>query len=467
MIEKKTIKDIPPALRSNYQTALDAVGKNNIDYAILLLKGIVQKEPGFLDAREQLRATERKKLAATGFFGKFISGMKASTIAAKGQALLKTGKHLEGMKKAEDALALNLSALQALNLLAQSGVELEADFITVEALEIAAEYHPKNLNVLDWLARAYGDAGMGKKSLQIRQQIAAMFPKDMDKQQAVRAAAALATIENGKYDKEDGDFRDSLKDQKESAKMEQDERIVRDVNDVQTIIEDLEKQISEGDDSVENHRKLADYYQRGGMHDKAIEHYNAVAEKMGTLDPHIDKAIEKSEVAKFKAAIEEWEAYGAADESKRAEADQNIEQINSQMYNYQLERAAERVKLYPNDTELRYNLAVAHWNLGQVDEALKQFQIAQKNPHRRLVSLVYLGRCFYEKGQLDIAIEQFENAVKGMLAMNKEKMDALYHMAIAYEKMGDKAKAYDCYKQIYQANVSFRDVEQRMAAVSP
>jgi tetratricopeptide (TPR) repeat protein len=186
---------------------------------------------------------------------------------------------------------------------------------------------------------------------------------------------------------------------------------------------------------------------------------------MGTLDPHIDKAIEKSEVAKFKAAIEEWEAYGAADEAKKAEADQNIETIKNQMFTYQLERASERVKLYPNDTELRYNLAVAHWNLGQVDEALQQFQIAQKNPHRRLVSLVYLGRCFAEKGQLDIAIEQFEEAVKGMVAMNKEKMDALYHMALTYEKMGDKDKASACFKQIYQANVSFRDVAQRMDAL--
>ncbi|MCK5843281.1 MAG: tetratricopeptide repeat protein [Victivallales bacterium] len=462
MIEKKTIKDIQPGLRSNYQTAMEAVKKNNTDYAILLLKNIVQKEPGFVDARDQLRAVEKLKLKNSGFFGKFMSGLKASGVATKGQALLKMGKHLDAMKKAEDALALNLNTLSALNLLAQAGIELETDFITIEALELAAECNPKNVNVLDWLARAYGEAGMGKKSLQIRQQISSLDPNNIDKKQMVKAAAALATIEDGKYDKEDGDFRDSLKDKKEANKMEQDARIVRDVNDVKTIIDDLEKAIAEGADTVENHRKLADYYQRGEDHDKAIEHYNAVAEKMGTLDPHIDKAIEKSEVAKLKVAIEEWKAYGEADETKKSEADQNIEQIESQMHTYQLERAAERIKLYPNDTELRFNLAVAHWNLGQVDEALQQFQIAQKNPHRRVSSLVYLGRCFLDKGQLDIAIEQFNTAVKGMVAMNKEKMDALYHTALTYEKMGDKDNASACFKQIYQANVSFRDVAQRM-----
>lgn len=465
MIEKKTIKDIQTGLRTNYQTAMDAAGKNNTDYAILLLKGIVQKEPGFIDARENLRKMEKIKLKNTGFFGKFMSGLKASTIATKGQARLKTKKPLEAMKVAEEALAVSIGSIQALNLLAQCGTELEAHFITVEALEIAAEFNPKNVNVLDWLARAYGDAGMGKKSLHIRQQILSMDPNNMDKQQAVRAAAALATIEEGKYDEKDGDFRDSLRDVKESNKAEQDARIVRDVEDVKVIIEDLEKEIADGAGSVENHRKLADLYQRGGDHDKAIEHYNAVVKQMGTLDPHIDKAIEKSEVAKFKAAIEEWKAYGAADEAHKAEADQSIEQITNQMLNYQLERSTERVKLYPNDTELRFNLGVAHWNLGQVDDALKQFQTAQKNPHRRMPSLVYLGRCFYEKGQFDIAIEQFEVAVKGMVAMNKEKLDALYHMALTYEKMGDKENAAACFKQIYQANVSFRDVADRMNAM--
>ena len=100
--------------------------------------------------------------------------------------------------------------------------------------------------------------------------------------------------------------------------------------------------------------------------------------------------------------------------------------------------------------------------MDNVDDALQQFQIAQKNPHRRLTALVYLGRCFHKKGQNDIAVEQFEQAIKGLLAMNKEKMDALYHLAITYEAMDDKEKAAATFKQIYQANVTFRDVAERM-----
>jgi len=459
MIEQKTLREITSDMRNNFQTALGAVEKNNIDYAILLLKSLIVREPGFMDAREQLRKMERIKTKSAGFFAKTMGGIKAGGLATKGKAKLGK-KPKEAMKLAEDALAISLSNIPALNLLAQAGQALEADFITIEALELAAEYHPKNESVLNWLAEVYAEIGMGGKTLQIRQQIAAMHPNDMNKQQDVRAAAALATIEKGKLDQDD--FRQSLKDEDQAVKSEQDDRIVRDIDDVKNLIDEYEQKIADGEDSTELHRKLAEMYQRGGDHDNALKNYNVVVEKMGTLDPHIDKAIEKSTVANFNAAIEQWKEYGEADPSQKEEADKNIAEITSQMMEYRLERGLARVNLYPNDTELRFALATVYWEMGDVDNALQQFQIAQKNPHRRLTALVYLGRCFHEKGQNDIAVEQFERAIEGLVAMNKEKMDALYHLAITYEAMGDKDKAAATFKQIYQANVTFRDVAERM-----
>lgn len=464
MIEKKSIKDISSSMRNNYQTAMGAVAKNNFDYAILLLKGIVQKEPGFMEARETLRKMERMKLSKMGFFKKMMSSMKAGSLATKGKAQLMRKKADAAMKIAEDAVAENMASIPALNLLAQAGQELDAPFITIEALEIAVEHHPNNVNILDWLATAYGDDKQGTKSLQIRQKIAAMDPKNMDKQQAVRGAAALATMEKGNMEKEGADYRDMLKDKDESVKMEQEDRIVRDVNDVQSVIDELEKLIAAGEATTENHRKLADLYQRGGDHVKALENYHQVVEKMGTLDPYIDAAIEKSELAKLNAAIEEWQAYGAAPENQ-AQAEQNIAQIEQQKLDYRKERATERARLYPNDTMLRFNLGVVCWDRGEVDEALQAFQIGQKNPAKRLVALVYLGRCFHAKGQYDMAVEQFDTAIGGMVGMYKEKLEALYYLGTTYEDMNNIDKASECFKQIYQANVSFKDVAQKIESL--
>jgi tetratricopeptide (TPR) repeat protein len=111
---------------------------------------------------------------------------------------------------------------------------------------------------------------------------------------------------------------------------------------------------------------------------------------------------------------------------------------------------------------LRYFLAVVYWEGGHIDNALEQFQIAQKNPHHRLSAMVYLGRCFASKKQFDLSVEQFTKAVSEMIAMDKAKMEALYHLGVTYEEMGDSENAMNCFKQIYQANVNFMDVAQRM-----
>ena len=461
-IEKKSMKDVSSDTRQNYQAALSAVDKNNPDYAVLLLKGLVQREPGLQEAREKLRQIEKRKVAGAGAFAKWMAGLKTSGTVTSGKTSLASGKPLKAMAKAEDALAVSLLSLPALNLLAQAAVEAGANFIAIEALEIAREYYPKNISVLDWLARVYGDDGQGMKALRCRQEIATLRPNDMGVQQKVREAAALATMEKGKWEDKETDFRGKLKDEAEAGQIEQESRIVRNVDDVRDMIEQLEGSLAKGDESMEVLRKLADLYQRSEKHDKALEYYDRVVKNMETMDPHIDRAIEKSNVAKFMMAIREWQEYAKQGPAQQTEAEGNIADITRQRLDYQLERAKFRVSNYPNDMQLRYDLALVLWERGEVDEALQQFQFSQKNPQRRLPSLVYLGRCFHAKKQYDMAVEQMAKAIGDMIAMNEEKLDALYHIGVCYEDMGNREKAAESFKMIYQSDIKFRDVARRM-----
>ena len=81
-----------------------------------------------------------------------------------------------------------------------------------------------------------------------------------------------------------------------------------------------------------------------------------------------------------------------------------------------------------------------------LDKALEQFQLAQRNPQKRLSAIVYLGRCFAEKKQYDMAVEQYDKAISEMPVMDKEK------------------QAMECFKQIYSTNVNYLDVAKRMDA---
>ncbi|MFA6567817.1 MAG: DUF6584 family protein [Victivallales bacterium] len=462
-MERKAFKDIPADLRSKYQSAM---GAKDIEYAIMLLKGIVQRDPCFGEARDQLRKLEKSKVVSIGFFAMLISALKTYSTLTAGRTQLARKKPLDALRHAEDMLAVNLKSLAALNLMAQAGRELNARFISIESLEIAREYFPKNIAVLDWLAEEYASNNQGTHALRIRQEICAIRPDDLNAQQKVRAAAALATMQTGKWeekaDTSGESYRKILKSSDEAVKLEQKDRIARNIDDVKDLIGGLEKQIAEGKGTQELKRKLADLYQKADQHDKAIEYYNMVAVEIGAMDPFIDRAIEKSTVAKYDKSLREWREYAEAAPDKKAEADNNIAIIEAQLNNFKLERALERVNSYPNDLQLRYELALVYFELGDFENALGQFQLSQKNPQRRLASIVYLGQCFHEKKQYDIAIEEYTKAISEMISMDRQKMDALYFLGMTYEETDNIEKAVECFKQIYRANIKFRDVSDRI-----
>ncbi len=460
-MEQKHIGQVSSSLKGNYQSALQALDKKNPEYAIMLLKGVVQKEPGFKEARELLRKIEKEHTEKLGALAKLMCGLKISAPLAAGNTYLAAKKPMEALKQAEEALAINLSSLPALSLHAKAAEALDASFLVIETLEIAHAYYPKNLPTLNWLAEAYAAAKQGTNCLRIRQEIARLTP-GLEADQKVREAAALASMEQGNWEDSESDYRSKLKDQEQSVKIEQQDRIVRNVDDVNSLIEYNEKLRKSGKDSLDIKRKLADLYQKADQHDKAIEYFEMVTKEMGALDPLIDRGIEKSNIAKIEASIAEWTAYLEANPDKKEEADASLQALAAQKLNYRMERAVDRVNSYPNDLQLRYELACLYYEAGDVENAIQQFQMSLKNPQRRLSSMTYLGRCFKAKGQHDLAIEQFNRAIEEMVGMDSNKMEALYHLGLTYEETGKMNEAMECFKKIYQANVRFRDVADRI-----
>jgi tetratricopeptide (TPR) repeat protein len=451
-MEKKEFGQVPASIRTAYQKAQEAIRKNNTDYAVSLLKGIVQKEPGLADARKALREQERVKASQMSPVAKIIASVKINFAVLKGKSLLKKDP-AGALAAAEEALAMFLNSPAALGLLADAAWELEAFDIGIEALEIIRELSPSNVSNLKLLASFYEAAGQGLQVLTTWKKISELKPGDLEVQQSLRSAAALASMQKGKWE-EEGNFQSKLKNKDEAKKLEQEDRIVRDAGDIAEMISRLEKQLEEGDDSLDVLRKLGELYQNSNKHDQAVNVLNRMVKKMGALDPTVDRAIEKSMLAKFKADADRLTQTGAPAE--------HIQKIEEKAAAYKLERAVDRVNKYPNDLQLRYDLAIVYWDGGHVDEALEQFQTAQRNPQRRLSCIVYLGRCFHTKGQLDMAVEQLQRATTEMLVMDKAKMEALYYLGRVYEDSAKDQEALACYKQIYQANINYLDVAKRI-----
>jgi tetratricopeptide (TPR) repeat protein len=173
----------------------------------------------------------------------------------------------------------------------------------------------------------------------------------------------------------------------------------------------------------------------------------------GGADPQIDRMVSNTYIRKLDFEIAQFEAAGDKEHADAWKKEKDA---------FMLEDAKDKVERYPNDLMFRYDLGVIMYERGELNEAIQQFQLAQRNPQRRIRTLYYLGLCFKKKGQIDIAVEQMQKAVSELPVMDDTKKDLLYELGQLSEEMGNKEKALAYYKEIYGVDISYRDVSAKM-----
>jgi lipopolysaccharide biosynthesis regulator YciM len=109
-------------------------------------------------------------------------------------------------------------------------------------------------------------------------------------------------------------------------------------------------------------------------------------------------------------------------------------------------------------------MGVLFFRAGRVSEAIQEFQKSQSNPVRRIESMLYLGRCFVQRGIHDLAIRTFQNAIKEKAVFDDEKKELIYALGCALEKAGKKEEAIEQFKQIYEVDIGYQDVSAKIDA---
>ena len=423
----------------------------------LYVRSAYRDIPEASEAREAIRDAQKRKTEQLGGFGKFINGFSMNKFILKGRSQLKKNP-LEALQDGEEALS-KLYSVPGLKLVAEAALELEAFHIAVAAAEALEDLESDNDGILNYVANIFDKAGEPARVLQVRQRQVARHPNSLDAIAKLRAAAATASMSSTTFtDDKAGAGKSQIAGSKAPnlSDLERGDRIIRSEEDIKEMIRRYEEGIAAGQVSMEVYRKLAELYQRVNRHQDAVDTYMKLVELQGNLDPIVDRAIEKSQVALYEAYMKQLEKDGHPQEE--------IEAVRNEMINYRLERSRDRVRKYPNDLQMRFELACLLWDIGDVDHALEEFQHSQRNPQRKLESMVYMGRCFAAKERYDMAIEQFESALSEMKYMDKDKMKALYYEGTTYETMGEAEKALECFKQIYAVNVGYMDVAARINA---
>jgi len=119
-------------------------------------------------------------------------------------------------------------------------------------------------------------------------------------------------------------------------------------------------------------------------------------------------------------------------------------------------------QLGKEDYDTRYNLGIAYKEMGLIDEAIAEFQLAAKDPARLLECSSMLGICFMEKGMAKLAIKWFEKGLEAPGRREEEYQGLRYDLAMAYEADGDRRRALDLFTDLYGQDANFRDVSAKV-----
>jgi tetratricopeptide (TPR) repeat protein len=204
-------------------------------------------------------------------------------------------------------------------------------------------------------------------------------------------------------------------------------------------------------DHVEARRELRDLLVEAGRHEEAAEHQAALARPAGEPpDPIGDLAgLEVPEVDLELEALpgedhlpvdldDEWTSAGR---EIRSAVDGHVDR---------------------EDAETRYDVGIAYREMGLLDEAIAELQLASRGPSRVVECASLLAACFLDKGLPKLAVKWLERGL-AVPGLNPDQALSLrYDLAGAHEARGNAEVALEIYVELYGEDAGFRDVAEKL-----
>jgi pilus assembly protein FimV len=118
--------------------------------------------------------------------------------------------------------------------------------------------------------------------------------------------------------------------------------------------------------------------------------------------------------------------------------------------------------LSPTDYDTHFNLGIAYREMGLLDEAIGEFQIAAKDPRHLVLCCSMLGLCFLDKGLPELAVKWYRRGLEAPGVSEEDTLGLLYDLGCAQLAVGDKTAAYKVFVDLYGINTNYRDVVARI-----
>jgi tetratricopeptide (TPR) repeat protein len=207
-------------------------------------------------------------------------------------------------------------------------------------------------------------------------------------------------------------------------------------------------------ESFEEKLAEADFYVQQGLKDEAIKLY----EELLAASSGNDEIIRKLE------ALKPVEKAGkmSADEVHAGKPGEHTVDHDLRDIFHEFKKGIDK-ELGEEDFETRYNLGIAYREMGLLEDAIREFQIASKDPKKTIQSSSMLALCYMDKKLYHLAIEEFKKIVEPMAPTDYGYLEAKCDLADAYVKNKEQDVALKLYKEISAQNPNFKDVANKIS----
>jgi len=455
---EKGLNELPRDLRVLYTKGNEALQRDNFDYAIDLFNQVLAKVPGLYECRKALRTAQLSKAGdGKGFVKKLFATAGSQPTIAKGEIALRKDP-AEALQIAEHVLNHDPHNSGAHRLVVKAATALEFPRTAVMSLEILTRNSPKDIGLAIEFANGLADTGEVVRAEKILLELKRSLPYDNNLEQALKNISARKTLEKGGYQTiadGTGSYRDILKDKEEAVMLEQENRQVQTEDTASRLIAENEARLKTQPNNIKWLRNLAELYTQKSQFDRALDYFARIKSFDIGADASLDAAIAATRLRKYEHQLSQLDPNAPDFAEKTA-------QLQAEKQTYELDELRKRAEHYSTDLTIRFELGQLYFRLGKISEAIKEFQRAQVNAHKRIASMNYLALCYSRRGIDDLAASTLQEAIKDKPVFDEEKKELVYNLGSILEKMGKREEAFAQFKQIYAVDSGYKDVESKI-----
>jgi tetratricopeptide (TPR) repeat protein len=450
-----------------FERANQVIASGNFDYGIELLLPCCKLDPANLIYRQALRRAQRSKFNNNkrgGRLARFTSsGAKGRVKAAK-----RTGDHLKVLEHGEEVLGHNPWDVPVQLEMAEAAAALGLLDVAIWLLEQAREKDDTDVAINRPLARLYEQRGHFTQALTMWGLVSRALPSDPEAGLKCSELAEQAASAQRRQEKLVAEAQALQKEEEEEAPDDIETELADDdplppgsipPQRLNRDIAALQSHLENDPTKAELYLRLAALYRSAGQLEEAVE---VLEEGLGPTGNSFELSsfLAELELEPFRrnlAIAEEKLSFSPGDDELRRIRIRLLKEINTR----ELDLCRQKADRFPTHAGYRLDLGVRLLRAGQVEEAIRELQVARQYDEQRWRADLYLGYCFRDRDNWRLARGCFEEALQEVPAEEAlAHKELLFQLALGHAEAGDLETAIEIASVLMNVDFSYRAIGQ-------